>query len=118
MLRDAAHHAFDSLWAVTAGVKRGASPSVRADKARRRIWRRQRIRAYAWLTAQLGLPSARCHFGQLDPATLRRVIELCHTADPTEVRAFKGPNHRGHRDHREKGEDLSSVFSVSSVVNP
>lgn len=92
LLRDAAHHAFDALWtdlggAVTQSV--GVRGTARQAKARRRVWRRQRDRAYAWLAHQLGVPIESCHFGRFDAAALWRVRALCAGADPRAVRSFR-----------------------------
>lgn len=53
------HDAFDPLW------KGG-------DRTRRQ--------AYDWLSRRLGIPISKCHIGEFDVDTCRRVIELCRSA--------------------------------------
>ena len=97
LLLNAAHCAFDRLWTDVNGAvappKEGQARRAggRSIKARVRIMRRQRPRAYAWLADRLGIPVAACHFGRLDDAQLERVIELCRDADPAGIKGWQEP---------------------------
>lgn len=89
-LRDRAHRTFDRIWIELGGaITQGDDLTRRRQKAKKRIWRRQRTAAYAWLADQLDLPSAHCHFGKFDEPTLLRVIELVEHADHDAVRRYK-----------------------------
>jgi len=91
ILMHAAHRAFDRLWERTPSLEGARYPnhggfSHKTFKARKRIWRRARRRAYAWLAGRLGIPEDRCHFSYFDDATLRRALEVCAQARPEDLR--------------------------------
>ena len=65
-LRVRAHAEFDPIW--RAKAERETAPKARG---------RARAAGYAWLSEQLGIPSAKCHIGMMSDADLQRVIDLC-----------------------------------------
>lgn len=62
--RQAAHKAFDALWA--AKIKRDGCSKAEARRA-----------GYKWLATTLDLPPAQCHIGFMDLALAQRVIQIC-----------------------------------------
>lgn len=83
-LRHAAHRAFDRLWDDPRYDVRLSDP--RAHKLRRRILKRRRRAAYAWLAHRLRMGMAHCHFALFDDDTAARALEICRAADPADVR--------------------------------
>lgn len=65
--REAAHAAFDPLW-----QKRQRLSGLTRNVARGR--------GYKWLADQLGIERKRCHIGEMNAETARRVVAICKGA--------------------------------------
>lgn len=61
--KQAAHAAFDPLWKAKARIEN--IPKGQARGA-----------GYAWLAAQLGIDRAKCHIGEFDVETCKRVLDV------------------------------------------
>ena len=86
MIRHAAHQEFARLWSIDVpGVIVGYKVTNRTRRALRRVWRKRRPAAYAWLAGKLGLTVDQCNFGLFGAETLERVIALCRAASSDEV---------------------------------
>lgn len=85
LARMAAHAAFDKLWV---GADQLPCYTPEDQKARRRICRAARGRAYRWLMTQLSMTVDECHIGLFDQPTCARVIEVCAGMDAQQVRAW------------------------------
>lgn len=72
--KQAAHYAFDPLWARV--MRRD---SISKGEARGR--------AYAWLAKELGIAPEDCHIGMFDPEQCRRVVRICNGILRREERA-------------------------------
>lgn len=62
--KSAAHLAFDRLW----------RRKMIRDRCSKRL---ARGAGYGWLSGQLGIDPIKCHIGDFDVTTCRRVVELC-----------------------------------------
>lgn len=94
--RIAAHAAFDPLWQDAPSLYRIEDDYETACK---RIRRRARLRAYTWLSEQMGIPFHDCHIGNFDKATCERVVQVCFGMTPFVLREWakerEQPNHQG-----------------------
>lgn len=80
-----AHAAFDKLWE---NAGEFYDPPVRGRKAKRRVMRIARSRAYAWLRDSLGMTEDECHIGRFDLDACVRVVMVCAGMDPGKVRSW------------------------------
>lgn len=72
-MKQAAHAAFDPLWATFAAQQLAYPEESRPNSKLKRI---MRSRAYAWLSVQLGVQVDDTHIGMFDEAQCQRVIDV------------------------------------------
>lgn len=83
-----AHDALDQLWWEAPALYELPNDQRMRGPLVKRLRRVARTRAYRWLAEQLGIDPKRCHVGEMDEATCRRVVEACRDASPATVRAW------------------------------
>lgn len=86
--KKAAHARFDPLWREAPRIYQLSGDKQERAKAQRVIRQRARARTYAWLANQLGITPDECHIGMFDCDTCQRVIDICKTADPKQIREW------------------------------
>lgn len=79
-----AHAAFDKLWENAHEIYR--DPPVTGRKAKKRVQRIARKRAYAWLREAMEMNEEECHIGKFDKETCARVVKVCEDMNPEKVR--------------------------------
>lgn len=90
--RREAHLVFDQLWRSAMELECyeaiARARGRRGWRARRRVYRTARRRAYAWLAVRLGLSAEECHFRLFSIRRCRRVIRICAGVTAEDIRAW------------------------------